>query len=72
MLTSGFSYGVTAGGEALASSVASAVEGVVVRRSCSLYRIDTTLRSVKTKPLEGAESAGALGFFRGVGVGLVG
>jgi vacuolar protein sorting-associated protein 13A/C len=47
-------YGVTAGGEALASSVASAVEGVVM------------------KPIEGAESEGALGFFKGVGRGLVG
>ncbi|KIM85199.1 hypothetical protein PILCRDRAFT_817197 [Piloderma croceum F 1598] len=47
-------YGVTAGGEALASSMASAVEGVVM------------------KPIEGAESEGALGFFKGVGKGLVG
>ncbi|KAK7058962.1 Vacuolar protein sorting-associated protein 13 [Paramarasmius palmivorus] len=47
-------YGVTAGGEALASSVASAMEGVVM------------------KPIEGAESEGALGFFKGMGKGLVG
>jgi vacuolar protein sorting-associated protein 13A/C len=47
-------YGVTAGGEALASSVASAMEGVVM------------------KPIEGAESEGALGFLKGVGKGLVG
>ncbi|KAI0033184.1 hypothetical protein K488DRAFT_78064 [Vararia minispora EC-137] len=47
-------YGVAAGAEALASSVASGVEGVVM------------------KPLEGAESEGALGFFKGVGKGLVG
>ncbi|KAJ3800717.1 vacuolar protein sorting-associated protein 13 [Lentinula aff. detonsa] len=47
-------YGVTAGGEALASSVASAMEGVLM------------------KPLEGAESEGAVGFFKGMGKGLVG
>jgi vacuolar protein sorting-associated protein 13A/C len=47
-------YGVAAGAEAFASSVASGVEGVVM------------------KPIEGAESEGALGFFKGVGKGLVG
>jgi len=47
-------YGVTAGAEAFASSIASGVEGVVM------------------KPIEGAESEGALGFFKGVGKGLVG
>ncbi|KAJ7254114.1 hypothetical protein B0H12DRAFT_1202424 [Mycena haematopus] len=47
-------YGVAAGGEALASSVASAMEGVLM------------------KPIEGAESGGAFGFFKGVGKGLVG
>ncbi|KAH9486936.1 Vacuolar protein sorting-associated protein 13 [Psilocybe cubensis] len=47
-------YGVAAGGEAFASSVTSAMEGVFM------------------KPLEGAESEGALGFFKGVGKGLVG
>ncbi|RDB28887.1 Vacuolar protein sorting-associated protein 13 [Hypsizygus marmoreus] len=47
-------YGVAAGGEALASSVTSAMEGVLM------------------KPIEGAESEGALGFFKGVGKGLVG
>ncbi|KAG7099216.1 hypothetical protein E1B28_001083 [Marasmius oreades] len=47
-------YGVAAGGEALASSVASAMEGVLM------------------KPIEGAESEGALGFFKGMGKGLVG
>ncbi|KAJ2927125.1 hypothetical protein H1R20_g9964, partial [Candolleomyces eurysporus] len=47
-------YGVAAGGEALASSVTSAMEGVFM------------------KPIEGAESGGALGFFKGVGKGLVG
>ncbi|KAJ3917835.1 vacuolar protein sorting-associated protein 13 [Lentinula edodes] len=47
-------YGVTAGGEALASSVASAMEGVLM------------------KPLEGAESEGAVGFLKGMGKGLVG
>jgi vacuolar protein sorting-associated protein 13A/C len=47
-------YGVTAGGEAFANSVTSAMEGVFM------------------KPIEGAESEGALGFFKGVGKGLVG
>ncbi|KAI0047829.1 hypothetical protein FA95DRAFT_1589004 [Auriscalpium vulgare] len=47
-------YGMTAGAEAFASSIASGVEGVVM------------------KPIEGAESEGALGFFKGVGKGLVG
>ncbi|KXN90021.1 Vacuolar protein sorting-associated protein 13 [Leucoagaricus sp. SymC.cos] len=47
-------YGVAAGGEAFASSVQSAMEGVLM------------------KPIEGAESEGALGFFKGVGKGLVG
>jgi len=45
---------VAAGAEAFASSIASGVEGVVM------------------KPIEGAESEGALGFFKGVGKGLVG
>ncbi|KAI0094888.1 vacuolar protein sorting-associated protein 13 [Irpex rosettiformis] len=47
-------YGVTAGMDALANSVASGVEGVLM------------------KPLEGAESDGARGFFKGIGKGLVG
>ncbi|PFH54473.1 hypothetical protein AMATHDRAFT_72271 [Amanita thiersii Skay4041] len=47
-------YGVAAGGEALASSVTSAVEGVLM------------------KPIEGAETEGAIGFFKGIGKGLVG
>ncbi|KAF8168100.1 vacuolar protein sorting-associated protein 13 [Crassisporium funariophilum] len=47
-------YGVTAGGEAFASSMTSAMEGVFM------------------KPIEGAESEGAFGFFKGVGKGLVG
>lgn len=47
-------YGVAAGGEAFASSVSSAMEGVFM------------------KPIEGAESEGAFGFFKGVGKGLVG
>ncbi|KAG9314367.1 hypothetical protein JVU11DRAFT_5161 [Chiua virens] len=47
-------YGVTAGGEALATSVVSAVEGIV------------------TKPIQGAETEGAIGFFKGIGKGLVG
>ncbi|PPQ64275.1 hypothetical protein CVT24_008413 [Panaeolus cyanescens] len=45
-------YGVTAGGEALASSVTSAMEGVFM------------------KPIEGAESEGAIGFLKGVGKGI--
>ncbi|EIM83408.1 uncharacterized protein STEHIDRAFT_170692 [Stereum hirsutum FP-91666 SS1] len=47
-------YGVTAGAEAFANSVASGAEGLVM------------------KPIEGAESEGAVGFFKGVGKGLVG
>jgi vacuolar protein sorting-associated protein 13A/C len=47
-------YGVAAGGEALASSVTSAVEGILM------------------KPIEGAETEGAFGFFKGIGKGLVG
>lgn len=47
-------YGVAAGGEALANSVTSAVEGIVM------------------KPIEGAETEGAIGFFKGIGKGLVG
>ncbi|KAG6336571.1 hypothetical protein ID866_2509 [Astraeus odoratus] len=47
-------YGVTAGGEAFANSVFSAVEGIV------------------SKPLQGAETEGAVGFFKGIGKGLVG
>ncbi|KAH7930968.1 vacuolar protein sorting-associated protein 13 [Leucogyrophana mollusca] len=47
-------YGVTAGGEAFASSIVSGLEGIV------------------TKPIQGAESEGAFGFFKGVGKGLVG
>ncbi|KAH7883589.1 vacuolar protein sorting-associated protein 13 [Phlebopus sp. FC_14] len=47
-------YGVTAGGEAFASSVVSAMEGIV------------------TKPIQGAEAEGAIGFFKGIGKGLVG
>ncbi|KAI6162193.1 vacuolar protein sorting-associated protein 13 [Pisolithus thermaeus] len=47
-------YGVTAGGEAFANSVFSAVEGIV------------------TKPIQGAETEGAVGFFKGIGKGLVG
>ncbi|THV04954.1 vacuolar protein sorting-associated protein 13 [Dendrothele bispora CBS 962.96] len=46
--------GVTAGGEAFANSVASAMEGVLM------------------KPIEGAESEGAIGFFKGMGKGIVG
>lgn len=66
-------YGVTAGGEALASSMASAFEGVVVGQ-LSFHGTEPTLISYicQMKPIEGAESEGALGFFKGVGKGLVG
>ncbi|KAL4070939.1 vacuolar protein sorting-associated protein 13 [Scleroderma citrinum] len=47
-------YGVTAGSEAFANSVFSAMEGIV------------------SKPLQGAETEGAVGFFKGIGKGLVG
>jgi len=47
-------YGVTAGGEALATSVVSAMEGIV------------------TKPIQGAETEGAIGFFKGIGKGFIG
>ncbi|KAG5731737.1 Vacuolar protein sorting-associated protein 13 [Termitomyces sp. T112] len=47
-------YGIAAGGEAFASSVTSAMEGVLM------------------KPIEGAGSEGVIGFFKGVGKGLVG
>ncbi|KAG6857562.1 hypothetical protein H0H87_000161 [Tephrocybe sp. NHM501043] len=50
----GEGYGVAAGGEAFASSVTSAMEGVLM------------------KPIEGAGSEGAIGFFKGVGKGLAG
>ncbi|KIO33566.1 hypothetical protein M407DRAFT_3889 [Tulasnella calospora MUT 4182] len=48
------SYGVQSGGEALFTSFASGLEGIV------------------TKPFEGAERDGAIGFFKGVGKGFVG
>jgi vacuolar protein sorting-associated protein 13A/C len=47
-------YGVAAGAEAFATSVASGMEGILM------------------KPIEGAESGGAAGFFKGVGKGVVG
>jgi len=63
-------YGVAAGGEALASSVSSAMEGVFVRGASLIIFI--ILIFAKLKPIEGAESEGAFGFFKGVGKGLVG
>ncbi|KAG9019286.1 hypothetical protein FRB90_004293 [Tulasnella sp. 427] len=47
-------YGVQSGGEALVTSFASGLEGIV------------------SKPLEGAERDGAVGFFKGIGKGFVG
>lgn len=64
------SYGVAAGGEAFASSVTSAMEGVFVMSFLILFFSDSSC--VKLKPIEGAESEGALGFLKGVGKGLVG
>ena len=65
------SYGVAAGGEAFASSVTSAMEGVFVR-VFSWCLCDIVSRFPQMKPIEGAESEGAFGFFKGVGKGLVG
>lgn len=62
---------MTAGGEALASSVTSAMEGVFVcgvRFGSQLFRLTVS----QMKPIEGAESEGAIGFLKGVGKGLVG
>lgn len=38
----------------------------------SVWDYITNIQSLKMKPIEGAESEGALGFFKGVGKGLVG
>lgn len=65
-------YGVTAGGGALASSVASAFEGVLVSSSVVRFVHCLIPCTCQMKPIEGAESEGALGFFKGVGKGLVG
>ena len=54
----------------MASSVTSAMEGVFVRKTSLI--ILPMLIFAKLKPIEGAESEGALGFFKGVGKGLVG
>jgi vacuolar protein sorting-associated protein 13A/C len=62
---------VTAGSEAFASSLASAVEGIVVGHNILSLAYDWLI-SHQTKPLEGAGTEGALGFFSGVGKGLVG
>ena len=62
---------MAAGAEAFASSVVSGVEGVVV--SVALHRTSMTqLMPSQLKPIEGAESEGAKGFFKGVGKGLIG
>ncbi len=55
----------------MASSVTSAMEGVFVRMLIiyTTFQIHPTLQM---KPIEGAESEGAFGFFKGVGKGLVG
>jgi len=65
-----YSYGVAAGGEALASSVTSAVEGVFVRTPPSQHSVVDLPHQLK--PIEGVETEGAFGFFKGVGKGLVG
>lgn len=59
--------------DAFANSLASGVEGVVVRSSMS-YLGETHIftRHSQMKPIEGAESDGARGFFKGIGKGLVG
>ena len=72
VLTILLSYGVTAGAEAFASSVVSGVEGVVVSFNLEASIKLLNLTNVKLKPIEGAESEGAKGFFKGVGKGLIG
>ena len=62
---------MAAGAEAFANSVASGVEGVVVRSDepyCDVCLADV----MQMKPIEGAENDGARGFFKGIGKGLVG
>ena len=69
--TRAYRYGVTAGAEAFATSVASGLEGVVVSVKVAIFAYaDTNILQVK--PIEGAESEGAKGFFKGIGKGLVG
>ncbi|KAG6898100.1 hypothetical protein C0992_005427 [Termitomyces sp. T32_za158] len=65
------SVGKAAGGEAFASSVTSAMEGILV---CDVAcpRRALNLMSFQMKPIEGAGSEGPIGFFKGVGKGLVG
>ena len=65
-----YRYGVTAGAEAFATSVASGLEGVVV--SVKIVIIHAHTHMTQVKPIEGAESEGAKGFFKGIGKGLVG
>jgi hypothetical protein len=48
------------------------MEGVFVRTCPPITHIITHSSVAKLKPIEGAESEGALGFFKGVGKGLVG
>ena len=71
-LTQYASYGVAAGGEALASSVVSAMEGIVVGLIHSTSLFLYLNEPAQTKPIQGAETEGAFGFFKGVGKGLVG
>lgn len=71
-LTLNASYGVAAGGEAFASSVVSAMEGIVVGLFHSILLLLCLTEPCQTKPIQGAETEGALGFFKGVGKGLVG
>lgn len=64
-------YGVTSGAEAFATSVASGMEGVFVSQALAI--LNTSLAHMnQMKPIEGAESEGATGFFKGIGKGLVG
>lgn len=51
--------------------MASAMEGVLVTLSAPFVCVLLTLAS-QIKPIEGAESEGAFGFFKGVGKGIVG
>ncbi|KAF7791866.1 hypothetical protein EIP86_002890 [Pleurotus ostreatoroseus] len=64
-------YGVTAGAEAFATSVASGLEGVVVSVKI-VIAVHAHTHMTQVKPIEGAESEGAKGFFKGIGKGLVG
>jgi vacuolar protein sorting-associated protein 13A/C len=66
------SDGVATGAEAFAASLGSGFEGLVVsHRFIEIPRQVADL-FMQMKPIEGAQSAGASGFFRGVGKGVVG